>query len=156
MGTLHPWKRRIFIDTEFTNLVDPRLISLALVAEDGAEFYGELSDFDLSACSDFVREVVLPQLGQVPSRSMSRSELGSDLKQWMSDIRLLRERPVICFDSPVDLDLLWSLLNGRPSGWQIDRIDMRIDISIREQYFKEFGGRHHALHDARANRVAFR
>lgn len=35
---------RIFIDTEFSDLQNMDLISIGLVAEDGAEFYAERSD----------------------------------------------------------------------------------------------------------------
>lgn len=64
------WKTRYFIDTEFTDFNDSQLISVAIVGEDGCEFYGERSDFERPQCSDFVRDVVLPQLGQFPGRSM--------------------------------------------------------------------------------------
>jgi hypothetical protein len=156
MGTRHPWKRRIFIDTEFTNLTTPRLISLALVAEDGAEFYGELSDFDARECSEFVKEKVLPQLGQYPLQIMSRTELSGAVQRWMARIREMKERPVLCYDYPTDVDLLFALIGARPIGWQTERINLRIDITALEGYFAEHGGRHHALHDARANRVACR
>ena len=55
---------KLFLDCEFSQLnKDTKLISLALVAESGEEFYVELSDtYDLSDCSDFVIEHVLPQL----------------------------------------------------------------------------------------------
>lgn len=32
----------VFIDTEFTDFLDPQLISIGLVAESGEEFYAEL------------------------------------------------------------------------------------------------------------------
>ena len=51
---------RIFADTEFTDFIDCDLISIALVAEDGHEFYAERTDFDHHACSAFVREAILP------------------------------------------------------------------------------------------------
>ena len=36
---------KIFFDTEFTDLsMDPRLISIGLISEDGREFYAELSE----------------------------------------------------------------------------------------------------------------
>ena len=35
----------MFLDTEFTNFVRPDLISLALVAKDGREFYAERDDY---------------------------------------------------------------------------------------------------------------
>ncbi len=51
---------RLFLDTEFTHLrQDAQLISLGLVAENGDWFYAECTDFDLSACSDWVVDNVL-------------------------------------------------------------------------------------------------
>jgi len=35
---------RVYLDTEFTKFARPQLISLALVAESGQEFYGESTD----------------------------------------------------------------------------------------------------------------
>lgn len=65
-GPRSPWKTHYFVDTEFTDFIDCQLISVAIVGEDGREFYGERTDFELSACSEFVRAAVLPQLGQFP------------------------------------------------------------------------------------------
>lgn len=55
---------RLFLDCEFTRLSSAaKLISLALVAEDGREFYVELQDtWQVDDCSDFVKKIVLPQL----------------------------------------------------------------------------------------------
>ncbi|VVM47475.1 3'-5' exoribonuclease [Pseudomonas fluorescens] len=55
---------KLFLDCEFTLLnKDTKLISLALVAESGQEFYVELLDtYDVTDCSEFVIEHVLPQL----------------------------------------------------------------------------------------------
>ena len=55
---------RLFLDCEFTQLsAAAKLISLALVAENGREFYAELIDTWREAdCSDFVIKIVLPQL----------------------------------------------------------------------------------------------
>ncbi|WP_339472212.1 hypothetical protein [Pseudomonas sp. EL_65y_Pfl1_R83] len=54
----------VFLDCEFTHLsAAAKLISLALVAEDGREFYVELLDtWEEEDCSDFVKEIVLQQL----------------------------------------------------------------------------------------------
>ena len=52
----------IFLDTEFTDFVDCDCIAIGLVAEDGREFYAELTDYRQEACSDCVRETVLPLL----------------------------------------------------------------------------------------------
>jgi hypothetical protein len=55
---------RLFLDCEFTQLSSAaKLISLALVAENGREFYVELQDtWQPCDCSDFVKDIVLPQL----------------------------------------------------------------------------------------------
>lgn len=55
---------RLFLDCEFTQLSSAaKLISLALVAENGRAFYVELVDtWRKEDCSDFVVEIVLPQL----------------------------------------------------------------------------------------------
>ncbi|NWL22149.1 3'-5' exoribonuclease [Pseudomonas umsongensis] len=55
---------KLFLDCEFTQLnKDTKLISLALVAESGQEFYVELLDtYGITDCSEFVIEHVLPQL----------------------------------------------------------------------------------------------
>ncbi|WP_350648573.1 hypothetical protein [Pseudomonas sp. HY13-MNA-CIBAN-0226] len=55
---------RLFLDCEFTQLsAAAKLISLALVAEDGREFYVELLDtWREEDCSKFVVGIVLPQL----------------------------------------------------------------------------------------------
>ncbi|MCP1484628.1 hypothetical protein J3D48_000941 [Pseudomonas fluorescens] len=55
---------RLYLDCEFTQLSSSaKLISLALVAEDGREFYVELLDtWRQEDCSEFVVQVVLPQL----------------------------------------------------------------------------------------------
>ncbi|VVO97443.1 3'-5' exoribonuclease [Pseudomonas fluorescens] len=55
---------KLFLDCEFIQLsTQAKLISLALVAEDGHEFYVEFLDtWRPEDCSDFVIEIVLPQL----------------------------------------------------------------------------------------------
>ena len=154
MSTIHPWERRIYIDTEFTDIAAPHLISIAMVSEDGHEFYGEVEEFDKESCSAFVRAHVLPQLGKYPECTMTRDALAEAARDWMSKFSGSRQRPVICYDHPIDPQLLWELIGRKPVGWKEKLIHLRIDPVRREQYFSEHGGRHHALHDARANRVA--
>ncbi|CAB3809093.1 hypothetical protein LMG28614_06950 [Paraburkholderia ultramafica] len=54
---------RVFVDTEFTDFIDCELVSIALVADDGREFYGERSDYDRARCPIIARLL----------RSMTRS-----------------------------------------------------------------------------------
>ncbi len=54
---------RIFLDTEFTGLhQSTSLISIALVAETGEEFYGECSDYDETQVFPWLKEHVLPKM----------------------------------------------------------------------------------------------
>ncbi|HEF4840748.1 TPA: 3'-5' exoribonuclease [Burkholderia vietnamiensis] len=141
---------RIFVDTEFTDFIDCDLISIALVAEDGREFYAERNDFDRHACSAFVREAVLPQLGQYPERMLSRVSLHAALLEWLKQFG----GGTFCMDFHGDWDLLVDLLDGVPDGWEAQLIGDQTDKVRMESYFQQFGGRHHALHDARALRYA--
>ncbi|WP_235679884.1 MULTISPECIES: hypothetical protein [Cupriavidus] len=96
------WKIRYFVDTEFTDFLDCQLISVAIVGEDGREFYGECSDFDRRQCSAFVREAALPQLGQGPSRSMPSVQLRDELPAWLLAVPA-KPKPILCFHAHAEL-----------------------------------------------------
>jgi len=147
----------IFIDTEFTNLLNPRLLSIALVAESGEEFYGE-TPYDAKECSEFVREVVLPLLDCGPNILMSDDELFRRLNDWLRLVKPRNENIVICYDSPIDWALLSEALNGQLPTWCVPRlVDDLISEPLRYNYFNQSGQpEHHALNDARANCYAFR
>jgi len=147
----------IFIDTEFTNLHDPRLVSLALVAETGEEFYAELP-YDIRKCSEFVREVVVPLLGQDPVSRMDIDELLRRLNDWLRLVKPRNEDLVICYDSEVDWNLFTQALNAQIPPWCWPRlVDDRISELLRYEFHqKNRLPEHHALNDARANCYAFR
>ncbi|WP_154671134.1 3'-5' exoribonuclease [Paraburkholderia mimosarum] len=151
-----PWKTRYFLDTEFTDFDTSELISVAIVGEDGREFYGERSDFERKHCSDFVCEVVLPQLGRFPGRSMQLTQLRKELLAWLL---LVPEKPVpvLCYDFAGDFELVIDLMGGAlPRGWKHENVVQKLDVMRRLEYIAAHGGQHHALHDARANAYAFR
>jgi len=78
----------IFLDTEFTDLSKPRLISLGLVSEDRQEFYRELTDtWTLDQCSLFVIAWVLPLLddGNTERRLKERLEMHLELVRYLTD-----------------------------------------------------------------------
>lgn len=53
----------VFLDTEFTGLHQKStLISIALVAETGEEFYAEFTDYDTSQSNTWLEENILPKL----------------------------------------------------------------------------------------------
>ena len=55
--------KKIFLDTEFTGLhQNTTLISLAMVAETGEEFYAEFNDYDKKQLNPWIKENVLSRL----------------------------------------------------------------------------------------------
>ena len=144
---------RIFVDCEFTDFIECELVSLALVADDGREFYGECSEYDQASCSEFVRAAVLPQLGQHPERVFTREALRAALVAWLGQFEGEPKR-LLCFDYGSDWDLLCDLLDGPPPGWHAVNVSGLLDRRRCEDYYCAHGGRHHALADARANRYA--
>jgi hypothetical protein len=151
-----PWKTRYFLDTEFTSFEDCHLISIGIVSEDGREFYAERTDFDVSACSDFTKTAVLPQLGRFPGRSMPFRQIRDELRAWLHAVSE-KPKPVLCYDYQGDYDLLGLLIGGAlPAGWRHENIAMKIDAARLAAYVANHGGEHHALFDARANAYAFR
>lgn len=154
----------VFLDTEFTDFVSADLISIALVSEDGQEFYAERTDYHRDACSDFVREHVLPVLGRVPGASCSRHELTSRLCAWFEQ---LPEPATIVFDFQGDWLLLMRHVLGKTQGGppynfgnplQLDNSNITDPIFEQAQslvYTDEFP-RHHALADARALMTGYR
>ena len=101
----------VFLDTEFTNLKCPDLISLALVCEDGREFYCERTDFYLEQCSDFGKEIVLPLLGRVPGAACTSNELTDRLREWFKQFP---ELPIVVYDYETDWHFLAVAMLGRP------------------------------------------
>lgn len=92
----------VFLDTEFTTLGDklnlPRLISIACVAQDGREFYAEVSDsWHEGLCSDFVVQNVLPFLEGGECR-MTEAILAVRIKLWIES--LTEDEAILRTDSP--------------------------------------------------------
>lgn len=145
---------RVFVDTEFTDFAVRDLISIALVAEDGSEFYGESRNFNRSACSEFVISTVIPQLGTWPDRVLPCEALRTELLVWLDKFSDHRD-PRLCFDYVGDWELFLELVRELPDPWTTEQVLDKINHDWIETYYRTHGGRHHALHDARANCFAF-
>ena len=77
------------MDTEFaetggwkTPTID--LISIALVSEDGREFYAESNEFNIHHCDEWVRKNVVDKLGPEKDR-ISRAEITNRLKEYLGE-----------------------------------------------------------------------
>lgn len=152
----------IFLDTEFTDLDQPKLISLALVTADGREFYVERNDFWEQDCSDFVQENVLPFLNQVPEAACNRAELSRRLCAWFDS---LHEPATLVFDFTGDwLLLLQACGGGKPPSNIADKLHLD-NHTICHPIFEKAQNAvydqdqtlpaHHALADARALKAGY-
>ena len=148
----------VFLDTEFTRLARPDLISMGLVTEDGREFYAERTDYIETQCSDFVRETVQPLLGHVPGAACSQPELTDRVREWF---RHLPEPATVVFDSEKDWLLLAVAMLGRPHSKPPGDFAKRLYLDssiITQRVFEQAHNltytqdwpMHHALADARA------
>lgn len=158
---------RLFFDTEFTELgINPRLISIGLISEDGArEFYAELIDtYQYSHCSTFVRETVLPHLHR-EDVTMTMFELCLRLGSWIEDF----EVPVQLVTDSTAWDWPWiQEIFCQPGTWpeNLARQPESVYAHIDAQRFSARVGEifkahpdfrsHHALDDAKVNRLAWR
>jgi len=147
--------QQIFLDTEFSDFEDPQLISIGLVTSTGDEFYAEV-EFDLEACSDFVRRTVVPLLTQ--AENLSLAELKTSLSMWIEEVR--EPGPtLLCYDSEYDRKMLDSIFeNDFPSGIVFRNLGACYVNRLKqyEYHVKNKQAEHHALHDARALKYAFR
>lgn len=136
---------RAYLDTEFTSLnrYTCKLISLALVVPGGPEFYVELIDaWEEGDCSDFVREIVLPQLDLVAygrTTEQTRIEL-LDFLHRLGPVEIISDAPD--WDWPLLVWLAGS--DGLPEGVDAGRISSDIEVTAECEEPP-----HHALLDAR-------
>ena len=155
---------KIFFDTEFTDLsMDPRLISIGLISEDGREFYAELSDtYEPKDCSAFTQEAVLPLLaGGEALMPMHKQTL--HLGNWLDGF----EQPVMLVTDSTTWDWSWiQEIFCDPGTWPANVSSKPLSLynlvdspflqqteqQIIENHIPKFRV-HHALDDAKINRL---
>lgn len=147
----------IFIDTEFTDLLDPVLISLGMVSTRGEELYIEVP-FPMDKCTQFVHEAVLPLLGREPHAFVELEAAHLHIYTWLENVRRDRESIHICTDYQADWDLFCNVMGGHMPSWVHHKpIGRDINKLLLYSFHKKTGlPEHHALYDARANQYAYR
>lgn len=151
----------VFLDTEFTGLGQrwPSMISIGLVSEDGQyEFYAELvTDGYIKKCDSWVKENVLPLLDGGDC-IMQPDELRQRLYAWLDALGCVH----IATDSQIDFDLLRATLDPWPAKIAKKPLFLNFDADPKERFniavenfFTEGLRRHHALDDAKANRLGW-
>lgn len=84
----------IFLDTEFTDLLNPELLSLGLVTLDGREHYAELDltteagKARVKASSAFVKNGIFDLWGLVPGATGTEWEMGRRTGEWLLALAL--------------------------------------------------------------------
>lgn len=155
---------KAWIDCEFTDLYEPDLLSVGIVAEAGQELYLELLDEVLEQrSSTFVHNTVLPMFGLIAgARAASYLELATRA----SDFLLSLEEPIrLIFDYATDRELLEHALQQAPR-WPELKALVSWEFAPAAAHQSDVGaiameniwrdepvsglGRHHALADARA------
>ena len=162
----------IYLDTEFTDLFRPELLSLGMVTFDAQEHYVELdlahpaSAQILKCVSDFVQDNdVLSQWGKVPGATCTRTQMGLRTVRWLLDQTTRFGQPArIAFDFAADYelfelllrdsgqwDLVKDLIHPLDVGEYVSRFDGVLGAAVGYQFAGRRGlERHHALADAYA------
>jgi hypothetical protein len=142
--------RRLYIDTEFTQLNSARqLISLALVDAHGHEFYVEINDtWTEQDCSDFVKEIVLPQL-DLSALGLPVQQARSALKAFLASLGTVEViGDALAWDWPLFLELLGP--DGLPANVlgcrEIAPESLGLSVDLQQLLAS---APHHALLDAR-------
>lgn len=146
----------IFIDTEFSDFINTELISIGLVSQDDKKFYAEVP-IERRDCSDFVKEAVLPLLGEIKGAQCTLEVLNVRLRAWLNQFSTDDEQVIICYDSGHDWTLFFHALNNDVPAW-IRGVNIYPYVNdLKQELFWQESKleRHHALHDAMANRFAF-
>lgn len=163
-SSIPAWRSRYSLKNligEFTELgIAPRQISIGCISEDGeCTFYAEITDtYKLSDCSDFMREAVLPLLECGEAR-MDMYELTLRLDSWLESFL----QPVQLATDSLSWDWRWvQEIFILPGIWPGNVESRPLILSqtpefnlAAEEAFATGLRRHHALDDARGNRIGW-
>ena len=169
---------RVFLDTEFTSLNSPELLSVGLVSDAGLECYIEL-DLEsqigqerIAAASPYAIEYVLSQWSRDVSARERSAHLGVSAAGWLERLaEYVGDDIELIYGDRIDADLLELELRSAVIRWP--RIEQRlrwsivsylngataVEAAMAESWAQSFEleglKRHHALADARALRAGF-
>ncbi len=150
---------RYYLDTEFREARGAlELISIALVCDDGREFYAVSSAFDADACDPWVKANVLTHLPPMGERQ-TPEQIAAGLRAFINGVP-----EVWAWYASYDWVLFCWAMGGRmiemPDGWPMAPMDLLQSIKEREvprgSLPPQTGAEHNALEDARWLREACR
>lgn len=141
------------LDTEFLeNGSSLTLVSLALVSDDGREYYAEVAGIDFTSANHWVKRNVLPRLNQDPACVKTRAQIRADVLSFVSDAS-----PVFWgYFSAFDWVLLTQLIGDFDTcerdapHWPKLCLDLEQGRQMTGFILRpQQTGQHHALEDAR-------
>ena len=134
----------LFLDCEF-NGFGGRLISMAIVASNGDEFYEVITWEKYSNTIPWVAENVLPKLNKLSIRE-------DEFQNRLWNFLLKHPNEAIIADSPADFKYLLErcefMTNESPSKYRYINLEIKMHFVISDKYESEVP--HNALSDARA------
>lgn len=142
---------RWFLDTEFHEdgrIID--LISIALVSDDGREYYAHSSEYDPAQCSDWVKQNVLPHVSRMLTKS--RAQIKAEILDLIG-----KEYPEFWayyadYDWVVVCQLFGRMID-LPATWPMYCLDLKQFMDMRAiskfQLPEQKKDLHNALEDAR-------
>ena len=169
----------VFLDTEFTDLLHPELLSLGLVTLDGREHYTELDlttdagQVRVKACSAFVQSGIFNMWGLVPGATATEWEMGRRTGEWLLGLAAESGTKVeVAFDYSTDYELMEYAIRDSGLWDQVREVVLPVNVNpitgtitgelAAEVCFHTLGQRdgraikrHHALADAVALRAAY-
>lgn len=166
----------IFLDTEFTDLLNPELLSLGLVTLDGREHYAELDlttdagKARVKASSAFVQSGVFDLWGLVAGATGTEWEMGRRTGEWLLGLAAESGTKIeVAFDYGMDYELMEYVIRDAGLWDQVREVVLPVNVNAitgtiigelgAEACFRELRKRglkrHHALADALALRAAY-
>lgn len=168
---------KVFFDTEFTGLhQNTTLISIGMAADDGKEFYAELTDYDQSQIDGWLEENVIKNLLCHPDRDIYRREVDgqtiikgdsqyvtSRLTDWLEQYESVEMwSDCLSYDWVLFNQLFGHAFNIPKNVYYIPfdictLMKIKVvdpDIS-REEFAGMEGKKHNALHDAKVIKACY-
>lgn len=147
---------KIFLDTEFLErgrFKPVTLISLALVAEDGREYYAESNEFDVVDATPWLKEHVVPHLSG-PAKQVA--QIANEVRAFCGPGKPEFWGYYCDYDWVVFCQIFGSMVD-LPAGWPMYCRDIKqwCDSIGNPRLPQQEKGEHHALKDARWNMLAW-
>lgn len=154
---------RYFLDTEFAEDGKTiKLISIALVCEDGREYYAVTNNWSPSECNSWVRENVIPLLPH-PRHWRDPEQIADELQYFVPDAKRLVTAEFWAYFAAYDwivLCQLFGAMSALPMGFpqhccDLQQVAVERGIGDLKAYQPMVDGEHNALYDARWNRDVY-